>query len=66
MDEKVRKAFTDTWNLYKRHMDMQNTDEDWESLIEDNKKVAAENDNPFGRALCNAVMNELERKVKEK
>lgn len=66
MDESVRKAFTDAWNLYKRHMNMQNEEEDWESLIADCKKVAQENENPFGRDLLNAVMDELERKVKGK
>lgn len=65
MDEAIRKAFTDAWNLYKRHMNMQHEDSDWESLIKDSQNVAKDNNNPFGRDLVNAVMDELERKCKQ-
>lgn len=66
MDETVRKAFTDAWNLYKRHEEMENTDQAWEKPIAEEHIIIAESSNPkFVRSLINSVNGELERKLKD-
>lgn len=67
MDETVRKAFTDAWNLYKRYEGMENTDQAWEKLNAEEHILIAESSNPkFLRSLINSVNGELERKLNNK
>lgn len=66
MDESVRKAFTDAWNLYKKYAGMPPTDDAWEKLIAEGDKIIKENNkSPFIKALVLAVNDELGRKAKD-
>lgn len=66
MDEAVKQAFTDAWNLYKKHsnISLAETDEYWDSLLAMEREIKQRSANPeFLRDLIRAVYNDIERKM---
>ena len=68
-DEELRKVygmFTDAWKFYKKYADVQQSDEYWESVVDESGQIAKKYDNhKFAIALLLAVIDELERIYKE-
>lgn len=58
--------FTDFWNLCKKYWDVQDNDEWWDKAIADiNKYCSNYKEDKFTRDLGMALLNRLERQVKE-
>ncbi len=68
-DEELRKVygmFTDAWKFYKKYADVQQSDEYWESVVDESGQIAKKYDNEkLAIALLLAAIDELERKSKE-
>lgn len=68
-NEELKQAynmFTDAWKLFKKYADIRDTDEYWESLVDEAGETAKQFDNDkFIRNLVMAVMDEIERRAKE-
>lgn len=68
-DEELKKVygmFTDAWKFYKKYADVQQSDEYWESLIDEADAVAERHGSGrLIRDLIMAVMSEFERKSKD-
>ena len=68
-DEELRKVygmFTDAWKFYKKYADVQQSDEYWESVVDEYGQIAKKYDNAkLAIALLLAAIDELERKSKE-
>lgn len=60
------KVFTDVWALYKKFWEVSHTDQYWEKVISEADKLYKENPTPLKRALINAVVDDMERRVKNK
>lgn len=60
------KVFTDVWAFYKKFWEVSHTDEYWEKVIYEADKLYKENPTPLKRALINAVVDDMERRVKNK
>ncbi len=57
--------FTDTWRFYRKHADMQQTEEYWEAMLAEAREITERHqDNKLCCDLIIAVMAELERKNK--
>ena len=68
MDEAVKQAFTDAWNLYKRHsnIELAETDEYWDSLLKMERELKQKSANPeFLKDLIRAIHADIERKMKQ-
>ncbi len=64
--KRIYDGFTATWRLFKKYADIRDTDEYWESLIDEAGETAKQFDNDkFIRNLVMAVMDEIERRAKE-
>lgn len=64
MNEKVRKAFTDAWTLYKKYEDMPDEEEYWVKLTQEGQKLVKENNyESFARAQIDSVISEITRKI---
>ena len=64
-DEELKKIygmFTDAWKFYKKYADVQQSDEYWESVLDESRQIAKKYDNAI--ALLLAAIDELERKSK--
>ena len=58
--------FTDAWKFYKKYADVQQSDEYWESVVDESGQIAKKYDNEkLAIALLLAAIDELERKSKE-
>ena len=58
--------FTDCWRFYKKYADVQQSDEYWESVVDESGQIAKKYDNAkLAIALLLAAIDELERKSKE-
>lgn len=58
--------FTDAWKFYKKYADVQQSDEYWESVVDESGQIAKKYDNAkLAIALILAAVEELERKSKE-
>ena len=68
-DEELKKVygmFTDAWKFYKKYADVQQSDEYWESVVNEYGQIAKKYDNAkLAIALLLAAIDELERKSKE-
>lgn len=68
-DEELKKVygmFTDAWKFYKKYADVQQSDEYWESVVDESGQIAKKYDNEkLAIALLLAAIDELERKSKE-
>lgn len=59
-----RYIFSDSYTLLTKHVNMQNTDKNWETLINDsNKLVLKYNKHPLSVALVNRVIMQIENKL---
>ena len=67
-DEELKKIygmFTDAWKFYKKYADVQQSDEYWESVLDESRQIAKKYDNAkLAIALLLAAIDELERKSK--
>lgn len=55
------------WQFHKKYVDVQNSDEYWAAVCSEHGQIIRQfNKPPFVRALCMAVVSELEAKAKEK
>ncbi len=67
-DEELKKVygmFTDAWKFYKKYADVQQSDEYWESVVDESGQIAKKYDNAkLAIALLLAAIDELERKSK--
>lgn len=64
--KKVYGMFTDAWKFYKKYADVQQSDEYWESVVDESGQIAKKYDNAkLAIALLLAAIDELERKSKE-
>lgn len=60
-----RNIFSDGYLYFLKHKDKPNTDEAWESIIEDaNKLYAKYKKYPFAREIFSSVVTQLEFKIK--
>lgn len=58
--------FTDAWKFYKKYVDVQQSDEYWEAVVDESGQIAKKYDNAkLAIALILAAIEELERKSKE-
>ena len=68
-DEELKKVygmFTDAWKFYKKYADVQQSDEHWESVVDEYGQIAKKYDNAkLAIALLLVAIDELERKSKE-
>lgn len=68
-DEELKKVygmFTDAWKFYKKYANVQQSDEYWESLIDEADAVAERHSNGrLIRDLIMAAVSEFERKSKD-
>lgn len=58
------KVFTDVWVFYKSFFEVSHTDEYWERVISEADRIYKENPTPLKRALINAVVDDMERRLK--
>ena len=59
-------AYQTVWEFHKKYNSMDDTDEDWEAVIDEANQICKRFDNNlFVRGLLMAVLDELERKCKE-
>ena len=64
--KKVYGMFTDAWKFYKKYADVQQSDEYWESVVDESGQIAKKYDNAkLAIALILAAVEELERKSKD-
>lgn len=63
---KEQNIFNQIWTLFKKYYDEPNTDETWESFINDVNKVCHDNNNSFlARKLGIAILETKEEMVKK-
>lgn len=60
------KVFTDVWAFYKEFWEVSHTDEYWESVINKADELYKNDPTPLKRALINAVVEDMERRLKNK
>ncbi len=64
--KRIYNLFTDCWRFYKKYADVKDTDEFWESVVDESGELPRKyNNDKFAIALVLAVIDELERKAKE-
>lgn len=64
--KRIYNLFTDCWRYYKKYADVQDTDQYWESVVDESGELSKKYDNDkFAIALVLAVVDEFERKAKE-
>ena len=60
------KVFTDVWAFYKKFWEVSHTDEYWEKVISEADRLYKDNPTPLNRALINVVVDDMERRLKNK
>lgn len=68
-DEELKRVygmFTDAWKFYKKYVDVQDTDEFWESVVNESSEISKKyNNDKLAISLVLAVVGEFERRAKE-
>lgn len=59
------KTFTDVWLFYKKFFEVSHTDEYWERTMFEAGRLYKENPTPLRRTLINAVVEDMERRLKD-
>lgn len=59
------KVFSDVWAFYKEFWEVSGADEYWENVVTRADKLYKEEPSPLKRALLNAVVDDMERRLKE-
>lgn len=64
--KRIYGLFTDCWRYFKKYVDVQDTDEFWESVVNESSEISKKyNNDKFAIALVLAVVDEFERRAKE-
>ena len=64
--KEVWKVFADVWAFYKKYWEVSGADEYWEKVISEANRLYKDNPTPLKRALINAVVDDMERRLKNK
>lgn len=64
--KQVYDSFTVAWKFYKRFWEVSESDEYWEAVIVEANALYQKNKTPLNRGLIDAVMQDIERRLKEK
>lgn len=65
--EKYFSDYMAAYELHKKFFDMSGTDQEWESLINEAKKLYSQfEDKPFAKSLVRAILDEFEKVCKER
>lgn len=62
--KKVWEMFTDAWKFYKKYADVKQSDEYWETVVDESRQIAKKYNAKLATALLLAAIDELERKSK--
>ena len=64
MQEETRQAFTDAWNLYKKHYNVDKSDEFWEAFNEDAESIRKQHkDDVLIRGFIQAITADMKRRL---